>query len=316
MKIFLSIILGVLLVAQAGAQTLDTIFLSTGETRVGQIKGFDGKNFSVSVPLDPKNPSARATVAIAQADVVRIEFAPNSVREKLLETATSAQVGELARLWAQWEPYLGVQRSPAGRVAVAYGDALLHSGDAAQVPTALALYKAVEELAWNDEEKSLAQQGRLRAMIAGGQAAQAVDEAKEIARSSEDPEVLIEAKYIMAEAAGASFRKLVEDNPRWRQDLNIIPERNRLYAEALDLYLYPYLFFGSEIEPASRGLAGALAIYQFTGEDRLAAETARDLVEIYPGTKYAAEARIFLDGLAKGREADEQPSENLKKENK
>lgn len=297
MKRHLSIVLALFLVTKAGAQTLDTIFLSTGETRVGQIKGFDGKNFSVSVPLDPKNPSALATVAIAGPNVVRIEFAPNPARDRLLETPTSVKIGELAQLWIQWQPYLGIQRSPAGRVAVAYGDALLRSGDATQVPKALELYKAVETLAWDDEDKSLAQQGRLRAMIAGGQAAQAVNEAQEIAKSSEDPAVLIEAKYIMAEAAGASFRKLVEDNPRWEIDLNILPERNRLYAEALNLYLFPYLFFGSDIEPAARGLAGALGIYQFTRETKLARETAMDLVTIYPGTKYAAEAQQYLDSL-------------------
>lgn len=285
--------------AQTAAPGFDTIFLNTGETRVGQIKGVDDKNFSVSVPLDPKNPAALATVAIARPNVVRIEFAPNAAREKLIKGATPAQIAELARLWAQWQPYTGVQRSPAGQVAVAYADLLLKTGDPAQVLKALELYKLVEATSWNDDDKALAKQGRLRAMIASGNAAQAVNEAREIAKVSEDPAVLIEANYIMAEAAGAAFRKLVEDNPRWQIDLNVLPERNRLYAEALNLYLFPYLFFGSDIEPAARGLAGAVGIYQFTGETKLAEETAKDLVTIYPGTKYAGEAQKFLDGLPK-----------------
>lgn len=306
-KLFLLNLFAALSVWAQTPQKLDTIFMATGETRVGQIKGIDAKNLSVSVPLDPKNPAVLATVAIARSNVVRIEFAPNDVLNAQLAEGKNLDV--LARLWTQWQPYLEIPKSPAGRVGMAYGDALLRAGDPVQVPKALEIYKQVEESSWNDDDKGLAQQGRLRAMIAGGQAAQAVDEAREIAKDSEDPAVLIEAKYIMAEAAGASFRKLVEDNPRWQQDLNIIPERNRLYAEALDLYLYPYLFFGSEIEPASRGLAGAMAIYQFTGEKRLATETARDLVEIYPGTKYAAEAQSYLDGL--GRE-EKKPGEAAK----
>ena len=303
MKKTIALLLGCLsltgpLLAQS-APGFDTIFLSSNETRLGQIKGIDDKNLSVSVPLDPKNPTAMATVAIPRANVVRIEFAANAARDRLLKEATPAQLADLARLWAQWQPFMAIQRSPAGQVAVAYGDALLRTADPAQIAKALELYKLVEASSWNDDDKALAKQGRLRAMIAGGNAAAAVKEAREIAKVSEDPAVLIEANYIMAEAAGSSFRKLVEDNPRWQIDLNVLPERNRLYAEALDLYLVPYLFFGSDIEAASRGLAGAMGIYQFTGETKLAEETAKDLVTIYPGTKYATEAQKFLDSLPK-----------------
>ncbi len=309
-----AILISLLTAVSSWAQTgpgLDTIFLVTGETRVGQIKGIDDKNLNVSVALDPKNPAVRATVAISRPNVVRIEFAPNEAREKVIQEGKN--VTELARLWAQWQPFLEVPKSPAGKVGTAYGDALLRAGSEAEVLKALELYKLVEKASWNDEDKGLAQQGRLRAMIASGRAGDAVEEAREIAKDSEDPAVLIEAKYIMAEAAGASFRKLVEENPRWEQDLNVIPERNRLYAEALDLYLYPYLFFGSEIEPAARGLAGAVGIYRFTGEDRLAAETAKDIVEIYPGTKYAAEAQSFLEGLSKEEKKEEAAANQSKK---
>jgi hypothetical protein len=75
------------------------------------------------------------------------------------------------------------------------------------------------------------------------------------------------------------------------------PEHDRLYNEALDLYLHPYLFLGSETEAASRGLWGAVQIYRFGGADTDAVESARDLALLYPGTRYAAMAKDYLDKL-------------------
>jgi len=142
-----------------------------------------------------------------------------------------------------------------------------------------------------------AKEGRLRAMVATGRAGEAVREAEEIASATEDPAVLIEAKHILAEAAGASLKKLLEDNPRWEEDLNVIPERNRLYHEAVDLFLYPALFEGSQADAAARGLWGAVGIYQLAGESANALECARDITILYTGTKYAAPAKDFITSL-------------------
>ncbi len=87
------------------------------------------------------------------------------------------------------------------------------------------------------------------------------------------------------------------DNPRWQEDPFATPERNRLYDEALALYLYPALFFGSEINAAARGLWGAVEIYQFAGDLKQALEASRDLVSIYPETVYASQAQALIDAL-------------------
>lgn len=282
-------------VVAAPAPALDTIFMNSGEKRLGKIAGFDGTNLKVSVLLDPRNPSATASVTILRKDIDHVEFAPDEARDKKLHDATPAQIAEVARLWALWQPYLSLPKSPAAQVGLVYGDLLLRLDKPDLAQQALDLFKLIEASTWDDDAKPEAGRGRLRAMIATGQPAKAIDEARKLAKASEDPAILVEAKFILAEAAGAEYRKLVEDNPRWQLDRNIQPERNRLYADSLELYLFPYLFFGSETEPASRGLWGAVGIYDFTGEKRLARETALDLVTIYPGTKYAALAQQYLD---------------------
>ncbi len=295
-----------LLMAAGFAQTapgLDTLFLASGEKNVGRLTGFDAQSYRLQKALSapPGAPAGAppmfATVTIPRGNVVHIEFGADDARDKKLREATPAQLVEVEALWKQLEPWLAIAKSPAGRIGLVYGDLLLRSGDPANAQKALALFLKIEKETWNEGDLMLAKQGRLRAMVATGNAKEAVQEAIELARISEDPAVLIEANYILAGAADKDLRKLLEDNPRWEEDIYVIPERHRLYNEALDLYLHPYLFFGSEIEPAARGLWGAAGIYQFTGETAHAAELSRDLVVIYPGTKYAALAQTFLDGL-------------------
>lgn len=284
---------------------LDTFFMANGEKVTGIALGVDAQNFRLQKPLPPPPnalPGAApmfATVTLPRKDVLHIEFAPDEVRDKRLREATPAQLAEVAQMWARFEPWLAIPKSPAGKIGLAYGDVLLATKDAGNARKALELFQKIEADSWDEEALVHAKRGRLRGMIATGKATEAIEEAKALAKTSEDPAVLIEANYIMAEASNAAFRKLIDDNPRWQQDLLITPERNRLYAETLNLYLYPYLFFGSEIEPAARGLAGALGIYQFTGETKLARSTAEDLVTLYPGTTYAADAQKLLDSLPK-----------------
>jgi len=279
------------------ADVVDTIFMNdaAGSRRAGRIVGVDASAFKVEVTLAVGG--AKAVVAVPRAQVSRIEFAPQPARDRLIASPTASNAPALHVEWARWQPFLGIPRSPGGAVGNAYAAALLATGDAKLAPGALEIFKAVEQNAWSDADKAAAKQGRLRALVATGHAADAVTEAAELAKDSEDPTVLIEAKFIRAEATAAKLRKLVEDNPRWTEDILVRPEYYRLYNEALDLYLHPYLFLGSETDAASRGLWSAIQIYRFGGDDMNAIESARDLVMLYPGTRYATQAKEYLDKL-------------------
>lgn len=300
-----SVVIGqwILLAGSLFAQTpseMDTLFMKNGEKRVGKLAGIDAKFVRLQVPL-PAAPNAIstafATVTIPRSDIHRVEFAPDAVRDQKLASASQAQIGEIALIWTRLQPWLGLPKSVASRAGLVYGDLLLRSGTPENAAKALSLFQQIEKEGWNEDDKILARQGRLRAMVATGNAQNAIAEAVALEKISEDPAVLIEAKFILAEAADKTLRKLVEDNPRWEEDLFVIPERNKLYNEALDLYLYPYLFFGSEVEPSARGLWGAIEVYRSAGDLKLAMETARDLVAIYPGTRYTRQADEFIASL-------------------
>jgi hypothetical protein len=288
-----------LMAGSAVAQTSevsDTIFKSdaAGTRQVGRVVGIDATSLKLEAILPG---GARATIGVPRSTVSRVEFAPSAARARLIATPIAANAASLGSEWQKWQPFLSLPKSPAAAVGNAYATALLASGNAAQAAKALEVFKAIEQGSWSDVDIAAAKQGRLRALVATGHAADAVAEATQLATESEDPTVLIEAKFILAEASQAKLRKLVEDNPRWQEDPLVKPEHDRLYNEALDLYLHPYLFLGSETEAASRGLWGAVQIYRFGGADTDAVESARDLALLYPGTRYAAMAKDYLDKL-------------------
>jgi len=278
------------------SEVSDTIFMSdaAGTRRVGRIAGIDANSLKVQMTLSN---GAVATIGVPRTQVSRVEFAPNAALQRLLAAPIATNAAALGTEWAKWKSFLAMPKSPAGAVGIAYASALLATGDAKLAPQALEIFKFIEQGAWSEADEDAAKQGRLRALVATGHAADAVAEAETLARESEDPTVLIEAKFILAEAAQQKLRKLVEDNPRWNEDPIVRPEHDRLTNEALDLYLHPYLFLGSETEAASRGLWGAVQIYQFTGDKPNAIESARDLVALYAGTPYAKLAREYLDKL-------------------
>lgn len=282
------------------AEVIDTLFMNdvTETRRVGRVVGIDANVFKLEVPLAVGGAAgAKATVGVPRAQVSRIEFAPNENRDRLVAAPIPANLTALNIEWLRWQAFLAVPKSPAAAVGSAYANALLAAKDPKRAAEALEIFQRIEQDAWNDADIQTARRGRLRAMVATGKAAEAVSEAVELSKVSEDPSVLIEAKYILAEAASANLHKLVEDNPRWQEDSRVRPDYYRLYNEALDLYLHPYLFLGSETDAASRGLWGAVQTYRFGGDNENAVESARDLATLYPATSYARLAKEYLDGL-------------------
>lgn len=305
----------IVVAASSAFASTDVIFLSGGGTRSGSVRALTADSLKVDVFLPPRpgdsGPPPKATVSIPRGTIELVEFGSDAALDRLLAQPPSDAAPDLATAWANWEAFLAFPKSPAGKVALAYGESLLAGGKASSASTALDLFSLIEKQAWDPAIREMAKQGRLRAMIASGRASEAVGEAKALAAISEDPAVLIQAKYILASAADTALRKLVEDNPRWQEDIHVIPERNRLYNEALDEYLYPALFLGSESAAAARGLWGAAGVYRSSGEDARARECARDLLALYPDSPEAKDAQKFLETLPKAL-LDENPETDAK----
>lgn len=184
--------------------------------------------------------------------------------------------------------------SPAAKAGIVYGDILLLSADANRHNEALDLFRRIETEAWNEQDRGRALRGRLQALLRLGRMDEASREVEEMAARTEDPELLLETKLLLAETRLAALRALLEENPRWSEDPPVQAERKRLLNETLDLALYPFLFHGTSREQAAKGLWLAREAHLLAGDTDAAREVATDITVIYPQTRHAGPAREAL----------------------
>ena len=291
----------ILLAATSICHAQDVLEMKTGNRRVGKIISADEKfiRLQLDIPAQPgSTPQAVPSIALPRSDVQSINFAIDTTRDATMRSAAIPDIPALEQYWEKLRPWLDFPRSPSASVACALGNALLATKERKNADRALELFTLIEEKAWQASDKSRAREGRLRAMTATGKAAKAIEEAKTLAAETEDPEILIEANYLMAQAAEKSLRAFLKENPRWKIDPAVIDERHQLHRRALELYLYPSLFFGTNNEKAARGLWGAVGIYRTSGEEQLAVETSRDILAFYPATPEAEQAKTYLASLS------------------
>jgi len=292
-------ILPILFAAVMVCHAEDVLHLKNGGTRSGEIIGFDEKIFRVEIPLSAngENSQIKAKITIPRADVDFIDFQISPQLAEALRNPLAAQVSELESGWQKFLPWLDYRKSPAGQIGCALGEAVLVTKSKPAIRKAQEIFQLIEEKSWNEPDRIRAREGRLRCMMASGKTSQILTEASAIAASGDKPDLLIESKLALAAEAEKKFLKFLEDNPRWQDDVLAIPERHKLHKAVLELYLYPSLFYGSNAELAARGLRGAVGIHLATGDTRLAVETCRDIVIIYPQTSSAAFAREFIAKL-------------------
>jgi hypothetical protein len=283
------------------APAQDVVFRRGGGITSGKIAAVDPAGVKVEVFLVENQPPA--ILSLPRGDIDRVDFAENEKLSQVLKTAALEQLPNVERFWAARSSWIDMPESLAGEAGLVLGDLMLASEDAARHRKALDVFKEVESKDWSPERRARARQGRLRALVKVGRATEALAEAAHLAQSAEDPEVLLEAKLVLAEGAAKALRDLVSENPRWEQDDEVRPEHYRLYQEAIDLFLFPYLFHGSDSAAASRGLWGAVELYRFTARPDLAEATARDIVALYPNSSQAPLAKRFLADRESTRQA-------------
>ena len=277
----------------------DVLHLKNGSSRTGEIVSFDDKVFRVEIPLagNGENSQIKAKITITRADVDFVDFQIPPLLTEALQKPVAAQVPELESGWQKFLPWLDYRKSPAGQIGCSLGEALLDTKSKASIAKAQEIFHVVEDKSWTEPDRVRAREGRLRCMMALGKTNQILKEANAMAESGDKPDLLIESKLALAAEAEKKFLKFLEDNPRWQEDVNAIPERHKLHKAVLDLYLYPSLFYGSNAELAARGLRGAVGIHLAAGDTRLAVETCRDILIIYPQTSSATFARDFMAKL-------------------
>ena len=281
----------VLMLSFVSAQ--DTVEYVDGNKRTGRLAGADDKVFKLRIPAPVAGQQA-AVISINRNEVEKIIFGPDPDLETVIKDPVIGRTAFARLLWQRFEPFLSVPESPAAKAGIVYGDILLLSADANRHNEALDLFRRIETEAWNEQDRGRALRGRLQALLRLGRVDEASREAEEMAARTEDPELLLETKLLLAETRLAALRALLEENPRWSEDPPVQAQRKRLLNETLDLALYPFLFHGTSREQAAKGLWLVREAHLLAGDTDAAREVATDITVIYPQTRHAGPAREAL----------------------
>lgn len=288
-----------MLLFSVNALAADIIYLKRGDSAEGKILLIDDEKLSLEIrhELSPGNFGSR-TVNVPLDYIDYIEFEATQGEAELLADPAAADIEALSALWDEKRKYLHRPRSNSGTVALAYANKLLAiSENEVRAAQAKELFEKIGSDDWNEDNKRLAKQGRLRAMIAMGEMDTAISEATKMAEETEDPKILIEAKFVLASAEFSKLKAIEKEHPRWMEDDEVKPSRNLHYNEALDLFLFPYLFYGSEEEASARGLWNAVEVYRFSKDESNARSCAEDIIKLYSNTTYEPRAKQFLSTI-------------------
>ena len=235
---------------------------------------------------------------IAMTDIEFITFASLPGEEAALAKAVSAgDSNPLMETWVKKIPRLGIARNNAGEIGLTYAELLSRNPTADRLARALKVYQQIESSDWSAERRGRARVGRMRLMLRQGRVEEVKPEAEKLLKESQDARVLIEVQHVLAETAAEKLRALLKEHPRWEQEDDIRPQRERLFHEALDAYLYPHVFHGAEEDLAARGLWAAAQFYKENGETAASREAAEDLVQLYPSAAEKPAAAALVNQL-------------------
>ena len=276
-KLFPLVVVVALLFSEL-AIAADVIHLKNGETITTEIDAITDN--IVSFSQRSAVGSASRTLPADQVEYVEFDFEPG-------EEEVFARLGslDLVSLEKWWNFHFGHLHRPRARTAaygIAFAQKLIEQDSESEKKRALALFDRIIERAWSEKDIALAKQGRLQALIALGELEAARDEAAALASEMEDPELLIEVKFLLAKADFEKLKALEKEHPRWIEDDEVRPERNDLYHNTIDQFLWPHLFHATREGAAARGLAAAAEVYAFGKEQERSQQCFVDLAKLYP----------------------------------
>jgi len=271
----------------------DELHMNDGTVREGRLSGVEGNLYRLSLP-GPAPGQSGGTTTIPRDNVEKIVFGPDATLDAIKANRTPASTAAARVKWQALLPFLAIPESRAAEAGNLYGEILLSSGDKIRAEEALAIYRQIEEGAWNPTDREAARRGRLRTMLQLGRLEEISAEVEQLAATAQDPELLLDSKLLVAQARLASLGKLLADNPRWYEDPSVRSERLRLIHEAADNALYAFLFHGTEREQAAKGLGLAFELYELGENNDEARNIATDLAEIYPESPEAAQVAQIL----------------------
>ena len=275
----------------------DVVHLHSGDAFEGKILSANDQWVEFNVIIDGPRGRGESRRRLPRKDVAFIDFAQSKEALAIAEGRNSLDAETLRKLWVKHERYLGEANSPAGDYGLLLAERWLANGRD-QAGAALQLLDKIIAKDWEETRRGQAQQRRLKALVLAGRSDEAKGAATRLLEETTDPLVTVEARQVLGYASFDALKDLVEAHPRWMEDDEIFPQRNALFHEAIDHFLYGSLFQGALREPAASGLWQVCQVYVHARMPAKAASTAEDLIKLYPESSESKLATQLLEDLS------------------
>jgi hypothetical protein len=115
----------------------------------------------------------------------------------------------------------------------------------------------------------------------------------EMAEESNADLMLLVTGFLMQKEF-TTLKQVEADNPRWMEDDEVKPIRERHYHRALDLALYPSLFHPRRRGESADGLWQAAQIYLHTQDNARVVAVLEDLLALYADSQHTGKAKELL----------------------
>lgn len=232
-----------------------------------------------------------------------VKFSLSRGERQLIADARPESVPALRVFWEARRRTLKLQGSNAGELGLALARALRTSTAVGAEAEALAIAK---EIAAEEADPLRRARGAAEAQTASLQQAlrqatpeEAEKQAREVVEKSDDgnADLMLLATGFLMKREFEALKQVEAENPRWVEDEEIKPERERHYHLALDFALYPSVFQPLRATESAEGLWQACLVYQYTRDQPRLENALEDLLALYPGSPRQSEAQALLASL-------------------
>ncbi|MEQ1840285.1 MAG: hypothetical protein ABL994_07750 [Verrucomicrobiales bacterium] len=249
-----------------------------------------------------------------------VKFGMSMGERQIIAEARPASIPDLRVFWAARRLTLKLPGSNVGDFGLALARALRETK---VYDEALSI---ASEIAEQDNEESRRARARKESDTLAFIQVMQTEKAEEVqkrawalieAADESNPDLmLLITGYLMTQEF-ETLKAIELENPRWIEDDEVRPERDRRYHRALDLALYPSLFHPLRATEAAEGLWQAAQVYRHTQDVERETGALKDLVALYVDSPRSEEARQRLVPLLASLEtgaAEAKPEEKPKED--
>jgi tetratricopeptide (TPR) repeat protein len=272
----------------------DTLTLKNQQVQTGTIKKFE--NAKVTFEITLSGGSAQVTYDLSQ--IVKFDLSRTPQENALLTSTNLTDLPALQAFWERRRAYLAFPESDTGEVGQRLVQLLLQKNDATTAKSALELCAVLEKDDWNVARREAVKSLRLQALIQTGQTDAAIAEAEKVTDlTPENATAIVEAKFVLAQAALGKLRELETKNPRWTEIRALRTQRAALLQQALDEFLFPVVFYPENQKLTARALWNAADLAARNDQTAPAALWAKEIVQEFPDPDYLARAKDLTQKL-------------------